>query len=138
MSTKIITYLSITIAILYSAVAAFADADVVDEMTEIAAKCDVYSSEFAAYGKAEYIAEAIWWAQFLDGWLDGDQELADRATTRAREQLEKPPSPDQEDYKATFEARSSLMQEKAERCVVVREGIEKLAAEIGIETVKFE
>ena len=140
MITKVTTYVCMILVILYFIVAAVAKADVIDEMTEIAAKCEVYSTEVASYGHVEYMAEAIWWAQFLDGWHGGNQQLTDAATSRAKQHLEKAPNTniDREDYMEAFFARGSRLLEEGKKCVVVREGIERLAAEIELKTVILE
>jgi hypothetical protein len=143
MITKVTTYVCITLVVLYFIVAAVANADVIDEMTEIAAKCDVYSMEIASYGHADYIAEMIWWTQFLDGWHGGNQQLADAATSRAKQHLEKKEpridiDTDREDYIEADKARASRLLEDAKKCVVVREGMERLAAEIELKTVILE
>ncbi|NCF25102.1 MAG: hypothetical protein GWP60_11225 [Gammaproteobacteria bacterium] len=141
MITKVTTYVCITLVVLYFIVAAVANADVIDEMTEVAAKCEVYSKEIAIYGHADYIAEMIWWIQFLDGWHGGNQQLADAATSRAKQHLEKKEpniDTDREDYIEADNARASRLLEEAKKCVVVREGIERLAAEIELKTVILE
>ena len=138
MTTKVTTHVCIILVILYFLVAAVANADVIDEMIKIAAKCDVYTAEFASYGHAEYIAETIWWAQFLDGWLGGNQQVADAATSRARQQLEKAPKVDQADFMEADKLRASRLHEEAKKCVVVRQGIQRLATEIELKTVVLE